>query len=114
MHGRLQDGFCRLREENKTRQLQLKRSSLFTFNFSGQVLDVLFNAFKKLWRDLAFALGSSCSHEAVDVVKPTHNIVTSAHEVSDVVKSGEGSQDYSENPLMSNLKTNEQCQSARK
>ena len=63
---------------------------------------------------MAFALGSFCPQKAVDVVKPTHNIVTSAHEVSDVVKSCEGSQDYSENPLMSNLKTNEQCQSARK
>jgi len=41
-------------------------------------------------------------------------LLTSAHEVSDVIKSGEDSQDYSENPLMSNLKTNEQCQSPRK
>jgi len=64
---------------------------------------LLLNPFKILGADLICAVSSSRAHKSVDVVKPANDIVTSSHEVSDVVKSCECGQDDRKHPLLSTL-----------
>lgn len=86
--------------------ITLTESSLsaLTFNIFGQILNVLFDAFQELFCHLVLSFITSRAHEAVNVVKPTHNIVTSSHKVSDAVKGCERSQNCSKKPLVSSLR----------
>ena len=88
------------------RAMTVTESSLsaLTFNLIGHIFNVLFDAFQEFFSHLVPSFSASRAHEAVNVVKPTHNIVTSSHKVSDAVKGCERSQNHSNKPLVSSLR----------